>query len=118
MTNSVLCMGGNPEGGGGGLTIWGCVKRPPPPHDLEDGGHNIKHPPPPHEFGVVWLFIQMRPLFSCELSGAVSFFIFFACQERLVMYDGYPYSVSGKLTKHFLGLKENAGVPPPPPPPP
>ena len=35
-------------GGGGGVGTGGHV--PPPPHDFEDGGHNIKCPPPPHEF--------------------------------------------------------------------
>ena len=109
-------MGGNPGGqGGGGVQGDVC------PHDLEGGGHNIKCPPPPHGLGVVWswLFIQMRTLLSCELSGAVSPPPFFCClSERLVMYDGHPvlYSVSGKLTPQNLRSENKCRCPSPPPP--
>ena len=34
------------------------------------------------------------------------FIIFFCLSERLVMYDGYPYSVSGKLSIKFWGRKK------------
>ena len=39
---------------------------------------------------------------------------FFCLSERLVMYYGYPYSVSGKLTQKFWGQKKVSGIPPPP----
>ena len=56
---------------------------------------------------------------------------FLCMSERLVMYDGYPYSVCEKLTQKFWGRKKKAfqadkrhqsshvcNVKPPPPPPP
>ena len=62
-------MGVNRGGGGQGDV----------PPQIFKGGHNIKCPPPPHDFGVVWLFIEMRTFFlSCELSaGAVWPFVLF-----------------------------------------
>ena len=44
--------------------------------------------------------------------------LFFCLSERLVVYDWYPYSMSGKLT-HFFFREGNksVGVHPPPPPP-
>ena len=44
-------------------------------------GYGVQTPPPPF--------------------GSENFFSFFCLSERLVMYDGYPYSVSGKLTQKF-----------------
>ena len=45
------------------------------------------------------------------------FFSLLACQRPgLVMYDGYPYSVSGKLTQNFEDGKNVLESSPPPPP--
>ena len=42
-------------------------------------------------------------------------FVFCCClSERFVMYDGYPYSVSGKMIQTFWGRKKCRSPPPPP----
>ena len=58
------------------------------------GGSGVQPPPP--------------PLLDPET-------FFFCLSERLVLYDVYPYSVSGKLTPKFWGWKKQSLPPPPPP---
>ena len=88
----------------------------PPPHDLEGGGHNIKCPPPPPRFwGCMIIHWNEDPF---VMRGALRRGALSCLSERLVMYNGDPYSVSGKLTQEILRSGKSVGVPPPPPPPP
>ena len=57
--------------------------------------------------GVIWgLFKPLLPSpFGSEklfLWGGGGVALLFCFSERLLMYDGYPYSVSGKLTQNML----------------
>ena len=74
----------------------------------------------PHDFGTVWLFIEMRTIFSCELSGAVwppppLLFCLLAC------YRGWwcmkiPLAHFWKIDPTFFRRKNKGWSPPPPPP--
>ena len=89
-------MGGGGGGGGGGGETGGHV-----PPQIFKGGHNIKCPPPPHEFnrGCMIIHGNEDPFFHLSSLPALCFLkVSFYFSERLVMYDGYPYSVSGKFT--------------------
>ena len=101
-------------GGGGSWCAWASIRGigDTPPHIL---GTYQMSPPPPMIFGLYNYSLKWGPFYSCELStGAVwtFFFFFFPLSERLVMHDGYPYSVSGKLTQKFWGQKKKVSESP------
>ena len=96
---------------------------------MQWGGFGGSNPPPPFVPTNVFLHFLPPPpfgsddLFSLlvrEVHGYSHRELFIVATpveslERLVMYDGYPYSMSGKLTQHFLGMKKGVPTPPPPP---
>ena len=86
------------------------------PPRFEGGGHNIKCPPS-HDLGVGWLLIEMRTLFT-RSPALWTFVVVVVClSERFVMYDGYPFPVSGKLSQKCWGRGKKVSESPPPPPP-
>ena len=91
------------------LCIWKWLWPHPNGHGRKSGGGgggagDMPPPPPP--------LIEMRNLFTWFLT---LWAFFFCLSERFVMYDGYPYSVSWKLSKKCRVWKKSVGVPPPPP---
>ena len=79
-------------GGGGGT-------RPPQIFKGVDIISNV--PPPPHYLGVVFYSLKWGPVFHVNSTALFGPSSFFCLSERLVKYDGYPNSVSGKLTQKF-----------------
>ena len=98
---------------------WWCTMYTPTPC-LENWPNNfeakkkVTESPPPTPAGK-WFGPRIFFFFNPPPPLWIQIF-FFCLSERLVMYDVYPNSVSGKLTQQFWGQKKSDGVPPPPQP--
>ena len=86
------------------------------------GGNREFNPPPPPFRAKIYFFRRGWGFFFFLGGGGVNspppppppwirIAFFFCLSERLVMDDGYPYSVSGKLTQNFWGRKKKCWSP-------
>ena len=108
----MLLNHGRQWGGGGGGTG--------SPTNFQGGGTQYAMPPPPPpDFGVVWLLIEMRTLFSCELSGAVWTVLVFVFACFLVIEVGdvriYPYPACLESWRKVFKKEKKCRILPPPP---